>query len=233
MLSTKEILKEYANWTIEKKSSGWIVYQITIMFDQLNLDNGPYKRQMTKLIDLLYIKLLSRVFKRKDDHAYENYPIWVLCPDLPVPKVRKKKLKIEDVKINGGLHYHGIVMIPPNKRDDFDLIYIIKNFNHLYCIRGIASIHIDTVTETPEKFSNYVLKSLQRFRASTDDLFILPKNSSEEGNITEIEREEIDKDIAVSRRESEIRKIINLSKSNKDEYVSAFKPSSTISNIAA
>ena len=107
----------------------------------------------------------------------EFLPKAVLAPDLPVPK--RSKVRLRDVTINDGLHWHGLVVVNPfviKLRGALDL-YIGKNLGK-YLVGSIRTIGVTPITHTPEYLTGYGLKALKT-RFSTDEIVIFPRSVTE------------------------------------------------------
>jgi hypothetical protein len=101
----------------------------------------------------------------------------ILPPDLHVPK--RSKVKLRDVTINDGLHWHGLMVLnplAPKLRGKFD-IHIKSNLSR-YLAGNIRSIDVQPITHEPEYVTGYSLKSLKN-RFSTDEIVIFPRTVSE------------------------------------------------------
>ena len=87
-------------------------------------------------------------------------PKAVLAPDLPVPK--RAKVRLRDVTINDGLHWHGLMLVHPfvtKLRGPLDL-HIKANLRK-YLVGGIRTIGVMPITHKPEYVTGYGLKSLK------------------------------------------------------------------------
>ncbi len=213
-MNIKEIINGYGDWCKEKHDNGWDLYNVTIMFNQLNTQDGTLIEQMRESIEQLYTRILSRVFKRKDNYTKNEYPVWITCPDWPVGKSNKKSTLFE-VNINGGLHFHGIAIFPPNRREDFDFENIIRENEHSYygVSEKIASIHVEHISHTPDVVSDYILKSIPRNRATLDDICILPRHDTEESILSQQEKDELTAEIEKAKSIAKFRKMIKLLRS--------------------
>jgi hypothetical protein len=97
--------------------------------------------------------------------------------ELPVPK--RSKVRLRDVTINDGLHWHGLMVVNPfvmKLRGPLDL-YIRRTLEK-YLVGSIREIGITAITYTPEYVTAYGLKALKN-RFSTDEIVIHPRTVSE------------------------------------------------------
>jgi hypothetical protein len=83
------------------------------------------------------------------------------------------------VTINGGLHWHGLMVVnpfAPEVQARLDL-HIKENLSK-YLVGSIRTIDVQPITYTPEYLTGYGLKALKN-RFSTDEIVIFPRTVSE------------------------------------------------------
>src|SRR5215207_6446888 len=106
------MIEAYGEYVADKMDSEWNAYILSLMFRQLRGSRDGIVEQMQRENERVYSTLLTRVVR--DPTAEKNQrqlPIWLRCPDLPVPK--RAKVDISEVTINDGLHMHAIALEPP------------------------------------------------------------------------------------------------------------------------
>jgi hypothetical protein len=97
--------------------------------------------------------------------------------ELPVPK--HSKVKLRDVTINDGLHWHGLMVVNPSAPKLQARLDLHINGNlRKYLVGSIRTIGITAITYTPEYLTGYGLKSLKN-RFSTDEIVIFPRSVTE------------------------------------------------------
>jgi hypothetical protein len=70
---------------------------------------------MTDEVDRVYSAFITRVVRRPHSEYQKDFrPMLIVAPDRPVLKNEKQKLR--DVKINSGVHMHGILLVPGRSR---------------------------------------------------------------------------------------------------------------------
>src|ERR1700738_3698741 len=93
----------------------WNGYQLTFMFNHIS---GSFDRKcevMEDEIDRVYRTLVPNVERSPRSPAgSKRLPILVAFPDYPIRKLDRSTHL--DVKINGGLHYHGAVLVHTESR---------------------------------------------------------------------------------------------------------------------
>ncbi|MEX0827459.1 MAG: hypothetical protein WD005_00740 [Haliea sp.] len=150
------------------------------MFAPLRGSQDAVLSQMERELERVYATMLTRIVRKPSSPAnVGKLPIWLACPDLPVPKREKQDLRT--VAINDGLHMHAICLIPPQSRLTDGLQRHVEEKQGLYVrdqrvIRRIGAIPI---TSRPKYVTKYAFKSLQRGRFGTDNIIILPRAMGE------------------------------------------------------
>jgi hypothetical protein len=91
---------------------GWHGYFLSLMFSQIPGSDASRMVEMKKHLGWFYGRLAkASVPKASSSEWSEFLPKMVLAPDLPVPK--HSKVKLRDVTINDGLHWHGLMFGQP------------------------------------------------------------------------------------------------------------------------
>ena len=103
----KEIIATgYYHMVKERLEEGWQGYLITFMFKGIRGARQGVIRQMQREVERVYATVLTRVLRPSPNKSIAAYPLWIVCPDFPVPKHAKMDLK--EVTVNDGLHYRGL-----------------------------------------------------------------------------------------------------------------------------
>jgi hypothetical protein len=150
----RRITAAYGDMIQEKIDEGWDAYLLTIMFKEIR---GPRFGVIPKMLQntaTAYERSLTGIVRNpiSPSHA-DKLPIWIVCPDFPVAKEAKKRLR--DVSLNDGIYVGGIALLPPVHRKSWDcrLDGHFLNNQRLYAGRGsqIGRIVATPITHTPEK----------------------------------------------------------------------------------
>ena len=170
----------YEQWLCQLRAEGWKAYFVTVMFNQLPGSMKTNKGIMACEIERIYATLLPRVVHHPRSLSAEGkLPIWIACPDFPVPKHKRQSLA--KVTVNEGLHYHAIAVLPPTSRLTESLRRHFRNNAELY--RGhdrlVLRIKAKKIRRTPKRMVRYTLKAILRHRATLDDLIVLPRAEEE------------------------------------------------------
>jgi hypothetical protein len=155
----------------------WCGSQVTFMFNYIS---GGFDRKCTVMedeIDRIYSTLVRHVERHPRTPAgSKRVPILIGFPDL------QRGFGWEDVVINDGLHYHGIVLIHTESRLKVRLDTHIKDHYRHYVRSGdiVRRIHVQRVDEaTSKRVTGYGFKALEWRIPDTDRLLVLPKALSE------------------------------------------------------
>jgi hypothetical protein len=159
--------------------AGWSPYLLTLSFAPLppNPMAGA-TAQMGDAVDRLYRTFLTSVVRSPTSpSAVDSLPILIAAPDLPVPK--RSRPAGDPIALNGGLHFHGVLVVPPSSRlrTAVDRHFVDQAARYLRW--PVTEIDVRQVGRTPERVVDYVLKSVRRRRFSLDDVLILPRARSE------------------------------------------------------
>jgi hypothetical protein len=110
----------YSSWVHEILKHGWngqpwTGFQVTFMFNHIP---GSFERKcelMEDEIDRIYRTLVTQVERFPRSKAgRKRLPLLLAFPDYPQRKL--DGWSILDVKINDGLHYHGVVLVHTESR---------------------------------------------------------------------------------------------------------------------
>lgn len=169
----------------EISEDGWSLDLLTIMPKKVSRD----KRLISPLVHVpvtrTYSRLVTRVVRRpRSTFGLERKPLPVLvgAADLPFPKRRIGGVGI-DPNVDGGLHFHGLLALPPRSRlgDQSARDHFAKN-DQLYR-RGGGIERIDVQPVHPSDASRvmrYCLKAICRRALDLDEaILILPRVNSE------------------------------------------------------
>jgi hypothetical protein len=174
----QRLLQAYGNWVRDHMDRGWHGYFLSFMFSQIPGSDASRLLEMRRHLKWFYGRLAkASVPKASSSEWSEFLPKVVLAPDLPVPK--RSKVRLRDVTINDGLHWHGLMVVnplAPKLQTRLDL-HIRQNLGE-YLVGSIRTIDVTSITYTPEYITGCGLKSLKN-RFSMDEIVIFPRVVSE------------------------------------------------------
>ena len=178
-----EITYDYAAW-IKRILQGhdqqetWLSYTMTFMFNHIPGNIEHKYTVMEDAIDRVYGTLVRHMVRDpRSPSERRKLPKLYAFPDYP----RKKMDSWKDVTINGGLHYHGIILLPLETRLKTTLpMYMKRNARHFVKFGGpIRRIHIEPIDRTPERAASYAFKAMEYRIPDSNRMLILPKAVSE------------------------------------------------------
>lgn len=173
-INPTDLVDSYGLWVCQRIAMGFEPTFITIMFKELGGSHRMRKDIMRKDIEYLYTQVLSRVVRHPRKVQEIDLPLWLMMPDDPAFKLDRNHLS--DIVINDGRHYHGITLQPPGNRlnEPFSQ-HLIANESRYRHLTQIERLHAVDLTRTPVKATDYVMKTVKRGRASTDEIIVLPR----------------------------------------------------------
>jgi hypothetical protein len=176
----------YSSWIHEILNNGWndqlwTGFQVTFMFNHIP---GRFERQcdaMEDEIDRVYRTLVPQVARfPRSPAGSQRLPILITFPDYPTRKLDRSSLL--DVKINDGLHYHGVILVHTVSRLKTGLDIHMEKHEHRY-VRSwdaLRRIYIQPIDEFSAKPAvGYGFKALEWRIPDTDRIFIRPRAVSE------------------------------------------------------
>ena len=171
----QQLLQAYGTWVHDYMAYPWHGYFLTFMFSQIPGSDASRMLEMKKHLGWFYGRLAkASVPKASSPHWSPFLPKVILAPDLPVPK--RSKVRLRDVTINNGIHWHGLALIylfGPRLQEKLD-VHIEQN-RARYLVGAIRSIDVQRITCEPAYVTGYGIKGLKRRSFSNDDILIFPR----------------------------------------------------------
>jgi hypothetical protein len=161
---------ELAEWLRYCLSLGATAYLLSFKFEPFLGSRRALMGKMRTEIQRVYFTFLTRVIHDPQSQQ-SSRPILLGVPDLPVAK-RQKKTCTEDLA-NDGLHYHGLLLLPPQSRLKESVLDRFASYRKLYLKNSLVEIHIIPIRSNMPRVVDYIFKSIKRGRFSWDDWFVL------------------------------------------------------------
>lgn len=163
----------------DRVAAGWKPTLLTFMFNPLGGSPSSVAWQMQNEVESVYARVLTRIVRKPHSMPTNRLPFWICTPDYPVFKYEKDHFR--DVSINDGRHIHVVAVTPLFSRMKETLE------DHFYYEQGhysgrdklLSRIHAKTMTEEFGYATGYAAKGIKTSRIHSDELFILPRLSSE------------------------------------------------------
>lgn len=175
LVDIEVLVQEYARWIEDHIDRGWNPYLLSFMFTPLAGSERAIAQQMERAITAEYSSTLTRVVR--NPRSSPDLPVWVCCSDHLVYK--REKITLKDATVNGGLHAHALAIIPPENRLRTNYADLIMGHRLTGRMEALQRIHVEPITETPDRVVDYAFKNLKRRRISFDDILILPRSRNE------------------------------------------------------
>jgi hypothetical protein len=174
-------INAFANWMGRGVMEGAGLYYVNFMFNPLEGSRADILRKMEKAMERFYGKFCTLFSPHpRAPSERKRLPEFWLFPDLPVYKKRKaQKATIEDVTINGGLHYNGAMLVRTQIRSGEGVLRHFKSARLRYAQNGIRRIHIVAANCDFNRLADYAAKTVKTGRAGIDEILILPRSVSE------------------------------------------------------
>lgn len=173
-----QVISGYQKWVRGYVDRGWDPYFISCMFHQLPGSKSSVLRQMSREIERVYSRLVTRFDRNPRSPAgSQRLPVMVLFPDLPVYK--RERQTIKDISINDGLHYGGIALTPPVSRFRGTLDAHFREEQDKYVSDKLARIYVKPIISKATYVMDYVAKTFKRGRVSDEDIIILRRTRRE------------------------------------------------------
>ena len=153
----------------------WRGYFVSFMFKHIRGSIEQRFSVMEDEIDRVYATLVRHAVRDSNSPSQRRkLPILYAFPDYP--------FRSEEVKVNDGLHYHGILLSRTDTRLGRSLENFVKRNKEAHFIKpdkGLRDIWIGRIEETPERMVGYGLKAIERRIPDSNRMVILPKSWSE------------------------------------------------------
>jgi hypothetical protein len=175
------VIAAYADLVTSRLDDGCSGSMTTFLFEQLPASGRSVL--MLDEIERVYATFVTRVVRAPTRPSrLDSLPVLIGALDMPVFKHRKDASTGEP-GVNGGLHAHAILVVPPRSRLPETIAEHFEKNDLLYrpVASRIARIHVEPIVSDPGRVVDYVLKYMKRapYHAIHDRLILLPRALSE------------------------------------------------------
>ena len=180
VLSKNELVAGYSRMIEDRFNAGWSCDLLTVLFKRLNGFQSTPADQMKDQVQKLYRTFVTRVNRKPKKSPTENLPLLIGALDLPVYK--KDRTTAPPVLLNDGLHFHGLIMVPPHSRLQESVVEHFAVHDDLYAgdTTGIDRIDVRSITHSRKYVLDYVFKTIGNHRLTYDDaIVVLPRSRTE------------------------------------------------------
>lgn len=179
--NTKTTINGYTRIVQQFIDEGFEPYLMSFMFNPKRVGSRDQHLQVIDDVTRVYCRFITEVIRNPRKRGQtESRPILIGTPDYPVFKWSKPSgREIQDR--NDGVHFHGMLLIPPFNRlkvgvkDHFTTkrkAYIGPDF-------PLSRIHVKHIESDIPFTVDYVMKALKHGWCSNDDILLLPKSRGE------------------------------------------------------
>jgi hypothetical protein len=156
-------------------TNGFEPYIATFLFRSLPASENASKNIMAEEITAVYGRFITEVVRNPwSGRNQTNRPIFIGCPDWPVFKGQRGRLKQQIG--TSGIHFAGILLIPPINRLKMGIVDHFEHKHRVYTGAGrhLERIHIQHLDDNIPRTVDYTFKSLKRRRCEIEDVLLLP-----------------------------------------------------------
>jgi hypothetical protein len=172
-ITPKQIIAGYSQLIqrhIDKK--GDYAFLVTFMFKSLAGSKQSILMRMNDEVQRVYSTFVTRAARNPRSPTQKAFlPFLITVPDGPYFK--RKKQRLSDVSINGGLHIHGILCVPWKCRLKVDVPTHFAEKRAMYIKNRLLRINVEPIySKSVAKVVDYAFKSLKNGNATPDDIQI-------------------------------------------------------------
>jgi hypothetical protein len=176
-----KLITAYNIMALERVEVGWQPYFVTYVFRHIPGGQKNRTEIMTSEVCRVYSQMLTRIIHNPNSPSWQHLlPYLVASPDLPVPK-SGIKATLRELTINGGLHFHGLFLLPPEDKCRLgrQLLSHYEKDKQRYCPTDHPLLRMDIRPSNTAMLADYTLKPVKRGNVAYEDILILPRSSSE------------------------------------------------------
>ncbi|KRP85083.1 hypothetical protein AOQ72_04995 [Bradyrhizobium yuanmingense] len=173
-------LAEFAHLVTDRLDNSWSGYMVTIMFSNVHGTRPTVLQAMKDDVARLYSILVTDVHRKPRTAPTDQLPVLLGALDLPV--IKRRRMVGTQPSYNDGLHFHGLLLLPPTSRLKQDPTEYFRDKEGLYvrAEKPIERIHVQRLEQDPARATDYVLKTVRARRISYDDgVLVFPRARSE------------------------------------------------------
>ncbi len=178
--ANRQLVEGFTRMVTDRVDDGWSSHFLTFLFSQLPGPRSAVIQSMKDELYRVYSTFLTRTHRKPRTASSDELPFLIGAADLPVYKRDRESSPL--VLCNGGLHFHAVLLVPPDTRLDVPVDEHFRAHESLYLgkRRSLATLDVRPVTEDHERVVDYVFKTVLRGRVSYDDgVLVLPRARDE------------------------------------------------------
>jgi hypothetical protein len=145
---------------------------------------ASFPAQMLAAAERLYRTFVTRVVRDPASlRSVDKLPVMIGAVDLPVRRRAGTAISVADATINGGMHLHAVLLVPPRSRLRVDAAEHFRAGSEFYVPAGSVLRRLDVRGVDHgdvARVADYVLKTIRSGRVPYDrGVLILPRAFSE------------------------------------------------------
>lgn len=156
----KRLISSFSEFINELQSYGMNSYYFNFMFNKIAGNEASRKERMWSDVQRVHHLLTRQIVRNRKSDAWRHlWPIFILCPDFPVPKNKKANVKAHNA--NDGLHIGGVVLAPPPCPS-----YVPKGIRQHSSLGKLSRMKVHLDQHFEEKMPQYLTDKLYRIDIS-------------------------------------------------------------------
>lgn len=165
--SPNQLIAGYSELIQERIDHGFDGSFLSFMFKPLAGSPKARLIQMNDEVQRVYSTFVTRVVRNpRSETNKASLPFLITVPDRPAYK--REKQNLADLKINNGLHLHGILCVPWTSRLKVDVATHFKTNETIYVRNRL--LRLDVAPIYSADVVDYAFKSLKNGNAAADDI---------------------------------------------------------------
>jgi hypothetical protein len=163
---TRQQVNGFGRLVIDRVNDGWSCHLMTFPFVQFPGPRGAVIQAMKGELQRVYSTFVTRTHRKPRSTPSDELPVLIGAADLQVHKKDSRSSPL--VLCNGGLHFHGLLLVPPDTRLKVPVDEHFREYQDMYIGRRrlITRQDVRPVDETPEQVVDYGFKTILRRRVS-------------------------------------------------------------------
>jgi hypothetical protein len=182
--TNRELVEGFTRMVTDRVNDGWSSHFLTFLFSQLPGPRGAVIQSMKDELHRVYSTFLTRTHRKPRTASSDELPFLIGAADLPVYKRDRDSSPL--VLCNGGLHFHALLLVPPDTRLALPVEEHFRANGGMYLGKrgSIVTLDVRPVTEGHDRVVDYLFKTVLRGRVSYDDgVLVLPRTRDELGDL--------------------------------------------------
>jgi hypothetical protein len=181
-LGITSIVAGYGQMVQDRVAKGWSCDLLTFMFNSMVGSEANLLVRMADELQRVYSTFITRAIRKPRSISLDRLPLLIAAADLPVYK-RNKSISKGDIQ-NGGLHCHGVLLVPPSSRLKTTVKQHLEGNPSVYLGHDgvLQHLHSKGVNTEHGYVVEYVFKTVLKRRLQYNEaVLVLPKTHDERG----------------------------------------------------